>query len=53
MKITEDWDINLIKQRSNPWGKRLQLLYRIMILMKKYKQEQQKNSNVKSSKDSN
>jgi hypothetical protein len=25
----EDWDINLIKQRANPWGKRLQLLHRV------------------------
>jgi len=32
-----------LKQRAVPWGKRIQLLYRIRILIKKFKEEALKN----------
>jgi len=48
----EDWDVNLLKQRANPWAKRIQLLYRVRFIIKKFKEDQRRRGNPKS-KDSN
>lgn len=34
---SKDWDLNLIRQRANPWGKRLQLLYRVYLFVDEFK----------------
>ncbi|EGR28103.1 hypothetical protein IMG5_183250 [Ichthyophthirius multifiliis] len=39
----KDWDSQTLNQRAIPFTKRLQLLYRIRILIKKYKDDQLKN----------
>jgi hypothetical protein len=33
---SKDWDLNLIRQRANPWGKRLQLLHRVQSFIKTF-----------------
>lgn len=33
---SKDWDLNLIRQRANPWGKRLQLLHRVHSFIKTF-----------------
>lgn len=33
---SKDWDLNLIRQRANPWGKRIQLLYRVQAFIKNF-----------------
>ena len=38
----KDWDSTTLSQRAIPFTKRLQLLYRIRILIKKYKDDQLK-----------
>lgn len=35
---SEDWDLNLIRQRANPWGKRLQLLYRVQAFIRNFEE---------------
>jgi len=47
----EDWDANLVKQRANPWAKRIQLLYRVRLIIKKFK-ELQKKRGIKNKKES-
>jgi hypothetical protein len=37
----EDWG-DLMKQRASPWGKRIQLLYRVNTLLKAFKAERAK-----------
>ena len=32
----EDWDLNLIRQRANPWGKRVQLLHRVQTFIRHF-----------------
>lgn len=34
--MPEDWDLNMIRQRANPWGKRFQLLYRVQAFIKSF-----------------
>ena len=34
---SKDWDLNLIRQRANPWGKRLQLLFRVKVFVDAFK----------------
>lgn len=33
---SKDWDLNLIRQRANPWGKRLQLLHRVQSFIRTF-----------------
>ena len=41
----EDWDPNLIRQKVQPWGKRIQLLYRISSLINEFEEQQVKEEN--------
>ena len=42
----DDWG-QLIKQRAPAWGKRLQLIYRICLLIEKYKSEKKRNKELR------
>ena len=42
----EDWGA-LIKQRSTAWGKRIQLLHRVKIIVEKFKTERNKNKQIR------
>jgi len=42
----DDWG-QLIKQRAPAWGKRLQLIYRICLLIEKYKSEKKRNKEIR------
>lgn len=39
----DDWGSNLIYQRAPAWGKRIQLLYRVKLIVEKFKTESKKN----------
>lgn len=35
---SKDWDLNLIRQRANPWGKRIQLLHRVQAFIRAFEE---------------
>jgi hypothetical protein len=48
----EDWG-TLIKQRAPAWGKRIQLIYRVCVIVEKFKSERKRNKEIKKKLESN
>ena len=42
----DDWG-SLLKQRAPAWGKRIQLLYRVCLIVEKFKSERKKNKEIR------
>ncbi len=42
----DDWG-NLVRQRAAAWGKRIQLIYRVCLIIEKFKSERKKNKEIR------